>query len=182
MPDIIIRRKNGSINIPNLSDQAIGYKHVPLIFLNIAALKRLGPSAETTGRSSIRQVFLDVNMVNHHQGLLEIARKKKVDVTELKPGDFLLFINARGSYCKIMGANISPAGRPPMFPVTSIKSPRGQISPLILRELPKFFFGQPFDYDATLKPLLEAHLNKQTRERATRRRAEGLAVVRAARG
>lgn len=144
-----------------VNKKVYSFEHKPLKFLNLAVFKKLRPSGSQTSTTTIRQAFLDVSMANHHEGLVRIAESRGVDVLDLKPGDFLLFINPGRSYIKIMGANCAAPGFPPSFPITSVKAPRGRISPLLLRELPKFFNGKPFDYDSALKPILEAHLLEQ---------------------
>lgn len=138
-----------------VNKKVYSFQHKPERFLNLAVFKALRPSRGD--KTTIRQLFLDVAMTNHHVGLLRIAELRGVNCMELEPGDFLLFINPARTYIKIMGANVSTTSTP-MFPITSVKAPRGRISPLLLRELPKFFCGKPFDYDSTLKPILEAHL------------------------
>lgn len=169
MPAVIIRKRHllgvnplaglpreGSIN-PRVYD----HRHRSKEFQNVAVLRK--PVESVPGRTTIRQLFLDCSMANHHEGLPAIAKKRGVDPDTLKPGDFLLFMNAPGTYAKLLGAGNT---------IVSIKAPRGKIAPLLISRLPEIFCGQQFDYDAALRPILEAHLAEKAKTRARRKKAE----------
>lgn len=148
--------------LPNINKPILRYEHKPKTFLNVAVLKHLAPTRPR--KTTIRQAFFDVSMVNNHEGLANILKKRGINPLELSPGDFVLFMNAAGTHAKILGANISSV-KAASFPIVSIKAPRGKLSSLLLAKLPEFFHGQPFDYDATLKPILEAYLTQKRKRK-----------------
>ena len=57
-------------------------------------------------RNMIMHIYTDVYMSNSHEGLAAIAAKENgVNVRNLKPGQFALFVNTPFNACKIYAAN-----------------------------------------------------------------------------
>ena len=99
----------------------------------------------------VRQAFLDVSMVNRHNGFSRIAKDAGIDIAKLKHGEFVLFINADRTKIAVFGASGT---------LTYVYHPEGhKISTLIINKLPEIFGGKEyFDYDSALKPFLEEYL------------------------
>jgi hypothetical protein len=57
----------------------------------------------------IAQVILDVDLRNSHDGLMEIAKKKGIGLKDLKPGQYLVFVNLNRDRFKIFAP--APNGR-----------------------------------------------------------------------
>ena len=56
--------------------------------------------------NTIMHVYPNVCMSNGHEGLATVAQKvNKVNVAELKVGEFALFVNRAFTACKLYGAN-----------------------------------------------------------------------------
>ncbi len=55
-------------------------------------------------KNEIIQVFLDVDMRAGHRGLADVAKKRKVDVLNLDPGEHVVFVNRKVDKIKIYSA------------------------------------------------------------------------------
>ena len=143
-----------------INERVVKFKHIPNKFSCLPILKKAIKSPEKAPKASIiRQAFLDVSMVNKHRGLSLIAKEAGINVDELKPGEFLLFLNANRTQAAMYGA---------MGVLTYIAHPRKhRISSLILKNLPEIFKGEAFDYDKELKPFLETFLKVGRRKKPT---------------
>lgn len=51
------------------------------------------------------QVFQDVDMRMHHDGLQQLASKHKIDIRKLGIGDYVAFFNSKRTYLKLAAAN-----------------------------------------------------------------------------
>lgn len=56
-------------------------------------------------RNKVVHFFGDVSMTNGHDGLTAIADAKRVDVDNLKPGEYVAFINVSFTAMKLLCAN-----------------------------------------------------------------------------
>lgn len=55
--------------------------------------------------NSVVHIFKNVSMSYQHDGLAELARKKKVNINLLDPGTHVLFLNSRLTRVKMYSAN-----------------------------------------------------------------------------
>ena len=138
---------------------ALKLSHKPNQFLNVPLFKKSYIPKRKDRTTTIRQVFLDVSMVNRHIGLSRTAKDAGIDVTKLEPGEFVMFINPKRTKIALYGAHGS-------LTYIQSKGTHQPISWLILKHLPEIFNGTAFDYDAALKPWLEAYLKKRATSRA----------------
>lgn len=85
----------------------------------------------------------DVYMGNAHEGLAAIAKKElKVNVSELKPGEFILFMNTRWTGFKVYCAN---------HILLHYRSPdHRRLNAKAVLALPHFIKGQHINYDKAL--------------------------------
>lgn len=91
-------------------------------------------------RPRIAKLFLDVSMCLGHDGLIDIAKKARVNVNELAEGDLLMFINRKGTRLKVLGAQGAVLGY--------LRMPGNR--PLMLEALqyiPQTFGAEGFSYD-----------------------------------
>jgi hypothetical protein len=72
----------------------------------------------------ILRVIDNVPMGRGHEGLKLIAEQVKIDVTTLKPGELVLFLNRRKDKLKTLGA---PGKGKLLGPVSYIKTENGQL-------------------------------------------------------
>lgn len=102
--------------------------------------------------STIRRVFLDVDMRNSHDGLNAVAIKNHIHPDSLEPGDFLVFLNTEKNKIKILTANGVMA---------YYRSPHGKLELGVIRLIPQAFKASGrIDYDASLKQVIEANFRK----------------------
>lgn len=100
----------------------------------------------TTKRGGIVQVFLNVDMRNMHNGLGKIAKESGIDVNQLDPGQYVVFINSQKNKVKIFASNDVVAYH---------RTKSGKIQMETIREIPRSFRGGAFDYDSALRVVLE---------------------------
>lgn len=92
-------------------------------------------------KNRILQVFFDVDLRNGHEGLREIAKKAKVDVENLKEGEFLIFLNTRKDKVKVYASNDVYA---------YYRSPTGRIQLEAIRHIPNAFNGTSINMEKAL--------------------------------
>jgi len=96
----------------------------------------------------------DVHMANCHDGLAEIAKKKlKINVADLRPGEFVIFTNASFTAIKAYGAGET---------ILHHRSPdRQRLNPKAAMLLPHFIKGQDINYDKALaKVVTEEYVSR----------------------
>lgn len=105
----------------------------------------------------IRQVFLNTDFRNSHDGLAAIALNNGIDVSKLAHGEFVLFLNAHKDRIKLYTSNNVLA---------YMKMPhRHRVEMRTLRLIPEAFMASGrIQYDETLKEVLMKEL-KITRRR-----------------
>lgn len=90
--------------------------------------------------SKIVRVFLDTNMGNGHRGCLKIAKKSKIDLRKLAPGEYAVFINKRRTIVKMFATNEVLA---------HYKGPKIDLA--AVQHLPNYFSHGQIDVDAALE-------------------------------
>lgn len=100
---------------------------------NVALVGRPDYSPSTSGR--IAQVFLNVDLRNSHDGLMEIARKRGVDISKLEIGHYVVFINDQKNRFKLFAPSANRRG----FIVAYYKSYDGRIDRQEIEMLPQAF-------------------------------------------
>lgn len=110
--------------------------------------------AKKTKNTKVIRFFPESDLRCSHDGLYKIAKKNGIEVSNLNPGEFLVFANAAQSMLKIYApGNI----------IAFIKHPlKHKIDFNVVRYIPRFFNGTEFNYDATLKKIFENKLEKAT--------------------
>ena len=106
-------------------------------------------------RNRIVRVFLECSMSRGHQGLMELARTVNVDVTNLGPGEFVIFINRAKTALKMYAAaNI----------LVHLKMPEGRkLNMEAVRFIPVAFNAVEMrvDYDAANSMALEESFKRR---------------------
>lgn len=104
----------------------------------------------------IIQLAVDVNMGLGHPGLMELAKRFKMDVTKLGDDDLLMFLNRDRSKLKILGKQGIVLGY--------LRMPGSQKIMLeAIQYLPQTFGGSGFNYDDALKKaLVERLISRQS--------------------
>ena len=93
----------------------------------------------------IIRVFLNVSMINGHDGLHAVAKKEKVDLGKLEPGELVIFLNERADKLKVYGANDVYA---------YYRSPKGRLQAEMIQNIPKSFSGGRINFDEAVKTAL----------------------------
>lgn len=99
--------------------------------------------------NKVLHVIPQTSMVNGHAGLLEVVKQSKLKVNpeELKPGEFIIFINTPFNAVKLLAANNV---------LIYYKHPKGHmLNYEALRLVPTFFDGQQLNYPAALKSIIK---------------------------
>lgn len=102
--------------------------------------------------STIARLFLDTHMGLSHPGLIEIAKKAKINVDKLGTDELLMFINRRCNKVKILGAQGKVIGY--------LRTPDEK--PLMLEALqylPQTFGAAGWDYSDACRIALAKKLN-----------------------
>lgn len=107
-----------------------------------------GGRASSTG---ILQVFLNVDLRNGHDGLAEIASGSRINVLDLNPGQYVVFINGTKDKVKVYAANNVIAYH---------KSAHGRLEMGAIQLIPRCFKGGVLRYDDAVKKVLESVLRK----------------------
>lgn len=116
--------------IPPLKAQAKPYHH------RLERMARLKPRG-----NRIIRYYSNIDMRCAHNGLKEIAKKDRIYLSLLKPGEFVVFLNSRQTVMKIYTAGET---------IVHVKVPQGRINPGVISLIPHFFNGKRFDYNAAL--------------------------------
>lgn len=98
----------------------------------VVASADLSP-ASNGGR--IAQVLLNVDLRNSHDGLMEIAKKRGITAEDLKPGQYLVFVNDNKDRFKIFA--MAPSGRGAI--VAYYKSYAGRVDRAEIETVPAAF-------------------------------------------
>lgn len=103
--------------------------------------------AAQTKSNRIIRYFPESDLRCGHLGLSVVARKHKIDTSELSPGEFLVFSNKTKNKMKIYA---------PGNVIAYLKSPDNRRLDLrVITLIPRFFNGTDFNYSGALKELFE---------------------------
>lgn len=97
------------------------------------------------------RVIFNADMRCGHIGLTEIAKRLKLDLSSMRVGDFIAFVNTRKTHLKLLTTNSTLA---------HLRMPEGsgQINMKLLSVIPKFFNGREIKYDDALKEIISKEL------------------------
>lgn len=100
------------------------------------------------------QIFLNCDLRCCHEGLAEVAKKNKIDVKKLNPGEFVIFINASKNRLKLYTANNV---------IAYLKLQENQkIDLRVIALIPQAFEATgKINYDENLKKVIEKELSKK---------------------
>ena len=90
----------------------------------------------------------DTDLRNNHAGLAEIAKKKlKLEVDDLQPGEFILFVNTSWTALKVYAANNT---------ILHHKQKDGhRLNPKAALLVPHFISGQSLNYNKALDVVIK---------------------------
>lgn len=110
----------------------------------------------TKSHGRVIHVFLNSDMRNGHEGLALTARQNKIDIAQLQPGQYLVFINSKKDRLKVYAA---------FGVVAYLRLPSGQtLNMESIRLIPRAFNGGiNLDYDKALRETLEEALQRRNR-------------------
>ena len=103
--------------------------------------------------NKIVEIFFDVHLSKGHVGLAEYAKKRRFDVTGLKPGQFALFYNRKLSAVKAYGAN--------GVCLYVRNTDNRQFNLRALRLLPRFLSEGDIGYDKALRVVIESEMKQR---------------------
>lgn len=111
-------------------------------------------ATENTGK--ILQIFLNADMRNGHDGLEKLAKDNGINVKELQPGQYVIFVNAHRDRIKLFAAHNVIAYH---------KLETGRIyDPRVFALIPRAFNGTGrLDMDSALKSVIEEALKKKVK-------------------
>lgn len=109
----------------------------------------------------IAQVILDVDLRNSHDGLMEIARKRGVSLKDLKPGQYLVFVNLQRDRFKIFAP--APNGRGAI--IVYYRAYQGRVDRESIETIPQAFgLKTGFETGPRLAAALDTELSKKFRQ------------------
>lgn len=101
----------------------------------------------------IKHIFHDVNMANQHEGLAQIALEEKIDISRLRLGDMVIFLNSPKDRVKILAGTGEEGSR---GLIAYYRSPKGKFDMNAIAHIPTFFNGGAIDFTKAIrKSLLE---------------------------
>lgn len=103
--------------------------------------------------NSIISVFPNADLRCGHTGLAITAADGNKSADNLKPGQFLLFINRKQTAFKLLAFNNT---------LVHYRSPAGRIDLRAIQYLPQCFTAGKFNYDIALKRMFEKTLRKKS--------------------
>lgn len=108
--------------------------------------------------AKVVRAFLGTDLRCTHLGLAEIAKKNKIDVGKLEPGEYLLFINNEKTKLKLFAAN---------HVVAYLRLPDNQkLDMRTISLIPQAFKASGrIDYDGALKEVLVEAFKKKERRK-----------------
>lgn len=106
-------------------------------------------------RGAILRCFVNADLRNGHQGLATLAKQERINVDELAPGQYLVFINTARNKMKVYTANSI---------VAYLRLNRGHIDLATISKIPQSFQGGDIHYDEALKSRLTEILHIRPRQ------------------
>ena len=95
----------------------------------------------------IIQVFMNVSMINGHDGLAEIAKAQGIKTNEIDPGSYVVFVNSAKDRIKVYAAGQT---------VAYVRLEKGRKVDLrVIREIPNVFRGGKIEYDKALEVAID---------------------------
>ena len=128
---------------------------------NPTALIPRADLSASKGAGRIAQVILDVDLRNSHDGLMEIAKQKGLSLKDLKPGQYLVFVNLNRDRFKIFAP--SPNGRGAI--IVYYRAYQGRVDRAAIETIPQAF-GMRSGFETGTK--LAARLDEGLAVRASR--------------
>lgn len=103
-------------------------------------------------------VFYDVDMRGRHEALAQVAKKEKIDIKNIRPGDMVCFINtAKDRIMVLAGVNEVDS-----FGVLGYyRSPHGRIDEMAIQHIPSAFNGGKFEMKKAIEKALVKRLAKK---------------------
>jgi hypothetical protein len=100
--------------------------------------------------SKIIQVFLNADLRCGHDGLAKLANDNNINVANLEPGQFIIFINTEMNRLKLYAANQV---------IAYLRLKEGKIDIRAIQLIPRAFLASGrIDYDKAIKEIIESKL------------------------
>lgn len=94
----------------------------------------------------IRKCIMDADLRGGHDYLARLAMTGGLDITTLKQGDVVVFLNRKQDKVKVYAHNNI---------IAYWRSPSGRISLDMIRWIPRCFNGKDFDFNQATKKMIE---------------------------
>lgn len=117
---------------------------------NLAKALETAKFSKINGTNRVIRYFPNSDLRCSHDGLRKVALDNGVDPWKLSQGEFLVFSNTAQNKIKVYAAGNLLA---------YLKAPN-RIDMDVVRQLPRFFNGRAFDFDAAVKTTLLQKLSK----------------------
>lgn len=95
------------------------------------------------------RIVFNSDLRSGHNGLTAVAKKLDLDMSTLKPGEFVAFVNMKKTMLKIYAAGQV---------IVHCKPPKGQLNLNTLKLIPKYFNGGEFEYTKALSEIIKREL------------------------
>lgn len=98
-------------------------------------------------KNRVIRYFPETNLQNGHDGLKKLAKKEGLDLTDLGPGQFVIFVNKRKNALKMFACG---------YLIAHLRLPDGErLNPETIQFIPKFFNGTRIDYSGALREVMK---------------------------
>lgn len=98
------------------------------------------------------QIVFNADLRCSHLGLSIVAKRLKLDTSDLKIGEFIVFVNTKKTMIKIFAAGNT---------VAHFKNNDRPINMKILGMIPRFFNGKELKYDEALAEVIKKEIRKE---------------------
>lgn len=112
------------------------------------------PSQPKPHSRGIMQIFWDVDFRCQHIGLGKILEEHGIDPKNMKPGDYVVFINTRQDRLRVLSGTPDKSRGVLSYYI----SPRGRIEKRSLQYIPQAFGARGFEYSKALEKALATNL------------------------
>lgn len=102
--------------------------------------------------NKIIRVFLNTDMRNQHEGLIQMAKKQKVDPEKLEDGEHVIFVNAARNKLKVFSSNGLLSYK---------RQEKGRLNMEAIIRIPQSFSGGNLNWKEAQKQALLVKLEKK---------------------
>ena len=108
--------------------------------------EKISKATQTNNKIVSNGYFANSDMRCGHDGLAKVAKKRKIDLSNLKSGELVVFVNTQQNKVKVFTTG---------YTFSYLRMPSNQkLNPGVISLIPKFFNGGKIDYTGALRQII----------------------------